>query len=207
MCSSFGTLCLAEQPSFSSLEHASETWEDNLKAFCIYTYSLLMPAPVLNGLDEAQVAKAAQSLLKYAAKREQSSTNLLQEEEMIYLVSEVCVCMCTRGDTLVLVRDLPEYASREQGPTFSPSLPQTVVLKKIPQKPRNDKPYRLPIPHSLYSIEGSEICLFVKDGKKGALRRLLPRDGCIAYRPSTTAQPFPGVLHCRPGAQDEQGEG
>lgn len=55
-----------------------------------------------------------------------------------------------------------------RAPTFSPSLPQTIVLKKIPQKPRNDKPYRLPIPHSLYSIEGSEICLFVKDGKKGA---------------------------------------
>ena len=120
MCSSFGTLCLAEQPSFSSLEHASETWEDNLKAFCIYTYSLLMPAPVLNGLDEAQVAKAAQSLLKYAAKREQSSTNLLQEEEMIYLVSEECVGMCTRGDALVLVRDLSEYASREHGPHILP---------------------------------------------------------------------------------------
>ena len=68
-----------------------------------------MPAPVLNGLDEAQVAKAAQSLLKYAAKREQSSTNLLQEEEMIYLVSEECVhvhagqCACA-GARFIRIR-------------------------------------------------------------------------------------------------------
>lgn len=45
---------------------------------------------------------------------------------------------------------------------------QNIVLKKIPQKPRNDKPQRLPIPHALYHMDESEICLFVKD-KKGAM--------------------------------------
>lgn len=45
-----------------------------------------MPAPILNGLDEAQVEKAARALLKYAKKQEENSKNILQEDEMIYLV-------------------------------------------------------------------------------------------------------------------------
>jgi ribosome biogenesis protein UTP30 len=38
-----------------------------------------------------------------------------------------------------------------------------VALKKIPQKPRNDKPLRIPLPHPIYAVEGAELCLFVKD--------------------------------------------
>lgn len=40
-----------------------------------------------------------------------------------------------------------------------------IALKKIPQKPRNDKPIRIPIPHPIYTTENVEVCLFVKDHK------------------------------------------
>jgi hypothetical protein len=51
-----------------------------------------------------------------------------------------------------------------------------VALKKAPVGPRKDKPIRLPIPHPLFTAEGAEICLFVKDhkgeGHKAAKARL-----------------------------------
>ncbi|KAF8070870.1 RSL1D1 [Scenedesmus sp. PABB004] len=51
-----------------------------------------------------------------------------------------------------------------------------VALKKAPAGPRKDKPIRLPLPHPLWSAEGAEVCLFVKDhkgeGHKAAKARL-----------------------------------
>eukprot|EP00877_Chromochloris_zofingiensis_P012584 jgi/Chrzof1/757/Cz01g27160.t1 len=51
-----------------------------------------------------------------------------------------------------------------------------VALKKTPQGSKKDKPIRVPIPHPLYSTEGADICLFVKDhkgeGQKAAKARL-----------------------------------
>lgn len=61
-----------------------------------------------------------------------------------------------------------------------------IALKKAPTGPRKDKPIKLPIPHPLYSSEGAEICLFVKDhkgeGHKAAKQRLakLVKNGGIA---------------------------
>lgn len=61
-----------------------------------------------------------------------------------------------------------------------------VSLKKAPVGPRKDKPIKLPIPHPLYTAEGAEICLFVKDhkgeGHKAAKQRLakLVKNGGIA---------------------------
>lgn len=57
---------------------------------------------------------------------------------------------------------------------YQPAFPlaprlQVIALKKVPQKPRNDKPLRIPIPHPIHTAEGAEVCLFVKD-HKGALR-------------------------------------
>ena len=46
---------------------------------------------------------------------------------------------------------------------------QVIALKKIPQGKRYDKPIRLPLPNPIYSIEGTDVCLFVKD-HKGAKR-------------------------------------
>ncbi|PSC67503.1 ribosomal L1 [Micractinium conductrix] len=40
-----------------------------------------------------------------------------------------------------------------------------IALKKIPQRPRNDKPIRIPIPHPIHSTDNAEVCLFVKDHK------------------------------------------
>ncbi|EFN51799.1 hypothetical protein CHLNCDRAFT_139764 [Chlorella variabilis] len=40
-----------------------------------------------------------------------------------------------------------------------------IALKKVPQKPRHDKPIRIPIPHPIYVAENAEVCLFVKDHK------------------------------------------
>ncbi|GAB4821059.1 hypothetical protein N2152v2_008105 [Parachlorella kessleri] len=42
---------------------------------------------------------------------------------------------------------------------------QVIALKKIPQEKRKDKPIRIPLPHPIYSIDGQEICLIVKDRK------------------------------------------
>ncbi len=51
-----------------------------------------------------------------------------------------------------------------------------VALKKTPQAQRKDKPVRIAIPHPLMSVEGADICLFVKDhkgeGGKAAKQRL-----------------------------------
>lgn len=59
---------------------------------------------------------------------------------------------------------------------------QVIALKKIPQEKRNDKPIRIPLPNPIYSLEGVEICLFVKDhkgeGHKAAKAKL--RDDPIA---------------------------
>jgi len=43
----------------------------------------------------------------------------------------------------------------------------TVALKKSPHPagPRKVKPIRLPVPHPLFTTEGAEVCLFVKDSK------------------------------------------
>jgi ribosome biogenesis protein UTP30 len=51
-----------------------------------------------------------------------------------------------------------------------------VALKRAPTGPRKDKPIPLPLPHALWSAEGAEFCLFVKDhkgeGHKAAKARL-----------------------------------
>ena len=57
-------------------------------------------------------------------------------------------------------------------PAYRPTcraLLQVIALKKVPQKPRNDKPLRITIPHPIHTAEGAEVCLFVKD-HKGALQ-------------------------------------
>ena len=53
-------------------------------------------------------------------------------------------------------------------PARSLATAQVIALKKIPQKPRNDKPVRIHIPHPIYAVDNAEVCLFVKD-HKGAL--------------------------------------
>jgi ribosome biogenesis protein UTP30 len=51
-----------------------------------------------------------------------------------------------------------------------------LALKKMPLVPQKDKPIPLPLPHPIYSPEGQEICLFVKDhqgeGHKEAKERI-----------------------------------
>ncbi len=60
----------------------------------------------------------------------------------------------------------PPFASPYSGATtHSAGWLQVIALKKIPQKPRNDKPIRIPIPHPIYATEDVEVCLFVKDQK------------------------------------------
>jgi len=62
----------------------------------------------------------------------------------------------------------------------------TIALKATPQLPRKDKPIHIGIPHPLYTAEGAEVCLFVKDhkgeGHKQAKARLeqLLKSGHIA---------------------------
>lgn len=61
-----------------------------------------------------------------------------------------------------------------------------IALKKMPLRSRKDKPVPLPLPHPLYTSEGMEICLFVKDsegeGHKEAKKRLtaFEKNGGIA---------------------------
>ncbi|GFR47144.1 hypothetical protein Agub_g8834 [Astrephomene gubernaculifera] len=62
-----------------------------------------------------------------------------------------------------------------------------IALKKMPLQPRKDKPVPLPLPHPLYSTEGQDICLFVKDtpdgqGGKDAKKKLakLEKNGGVA---------------------------
>lgn len=61
-----------------------------------------------------------------------------------------------------------------------------LALKKMPLQSRKDKPVPLPLPHPLWTPEGAEICLFVKDhqgeGHKEAKKRvaLYERKGGIA---------------------------
>lgn len=133
-----------------------------------------MGAASLNGLDTEQVRKAAKALLTYSAKKSEESNNLLQDDELLYLVR--CTRACSLRDSLLeghWVQALPTYPGplgRSPGEaSFPPRTPtlasQNIALKKIPQKPRNDKPVRLPVPHALYSLEDAEACLFVKDHK------------------------------------------
>ncbi|GIL44408.1 hypothetical protein Vafri_1884 [Volvox africanus] len=42
-----------------------------------------------------------------------------------------------------------------------------LALKKMPLQSRKDKPVSLPLPHPLYTPEGQDICLFVKDTPDG----------------------------------------
>ena len=75
-------------------------------------------------------------------------------------------CTCAR-------RRSPPPAARPARPRPPPSAAvadvearaQVVALKKVPQKPRHDKPIRIPIPHPIHAAEGAEVCLFVKDHK------------------------------------------
>lgn len=90
------------------------------------------------------------------------------------------------------VKSLLKYIGeqQEQGP---PQLLEedelfhlVVALKKAPVGPRKDKPIRLRIPNPLFSADGAEICLFVKDhkgeGHKAAKARLanLQKNGGVA---------------------------
>lgn len=43
-----------------------------------------------------------------------------------------------------------------------------LALRAMPQQARKDKPVPLPLPHPIWSSEGAEICLFVKDVEVGA---------------------------------------
>ena len=42
---------------------------------------------------------------------------------------------------------------------------QVIALKKMPDTRGKDKPVPIPLPHPLYSVEDTEVCLFVKDHK------------------------------------------
>ncbi|GIL92896.1 hypothetical protein Vretimale_14809 [Volvox reticuliferus] len=42
-----------------------------------------------------------------------------------------------------------------------------IALKRMPLQTRKNKPVPLPLPHPLYTPEGQEICLFVKDTRDG----------------------------------------
>jgi ribosome biogenesis protein UTP30 len=62
-----------------------------------------------------------------------------------------------------------------------------IALKKMPQQPRKDKPMALALPHPIYSSEGQDVCLLVKDapegkGGKAAKARLaaLDKNGGVA---------------------------
>lgn len=65
-------------------------------------------------------------------------------------------------------------------------LPQLSHFHQAPTGPRKDKPIRLHIPHPLFTTDGAEVCLFVKDhkgeGHKAAKARLakLQKHGGIA---------------------------
>lgn len=58
-----------------------------------------MGAASLNGLNTEQVRKAAKALLTYSAKKSEESNNLLQDDELLYLVrwTRACSLHCRGG--------------------------------------------------------------------------------------------------------------
>lgn len=126
--------------------------------------------------NEAQVAKAVAALQKFIGARETNDL-LSDDDELLYLVR-----FCRAYGNLAVLRHAEEPTAacmhafaRTPAATAASvtSLPpplhrcwlQVIALKKIPQKPRNDKPIRIPIPHPIYTTENVEVCLFVKDHK------------------------------------------
>uniref|UniRef100_A0A6T8UZ74 Ribosomal protein L1 n=1 Tax=Chlamydomonas leiostraca TaxID=1034604 RepID=A0A6T8UZ74_9CHLO len=81
----------------------------------------------LPGWHQGQVNKAITSLMKYVGKQQESSKDLLADEDEVFYVQ--------------------------------------LALKKMPLQPRKDKPIALPLPHPIFSPEGAQIALFVKDHK------------------------------------------
>lgn len=59
----------------------------------------------------------------------------------------------------------PFFTLRSPNPTHTYINSQLLSLKKMPQKPRSDKPKRIALPHPIYTLKGTDICLFVKDHK------------------------------------------
>ena len=115
------------------------------------------------GLREDQIKKAVAALLKHIAKQQARANDLLEEDELLYLVSSFSSLGVSQRKSCRIAAHYS--AHRLIDGTIGR---QTIALKKTPQAPRRDKPLRIPLPHPLYDFEGAEVCLLVKDHKGGA---------------------------------------
>ena len=116
----------------------------------------------MSKIKKAQVGKAVDALLQYVGKQNEESTSLIDDEDFLYLV---------RGGSFVRSHGHCMGRCRSSGNTSthldSPRRTrlQVIALKKMPDTRGKDKPIPVPLPHPLYSVEETEVCLFVKDHK------------------------------------------
>lgn len=110
-------------------------------------------------VSKAQVGKAVDALIQYVGKQNEESTSLIEDEDFLYLVRE------DRAHTM------PGGPPPSSTPLIEPLIDpisthdQVIALKKMPDTRGKDKPVPIPLPHPLYSVEDTEVCLFVKDHK------------------------------------------
>lgn len=124
-------------------------------------------------VSRTRVHKAVDALLKYIGKQNENNTSLIEDEDYLYLVRL----------WVLHVHDIHCRARSMSLRTVYIHV-QIIALKKIPEKRGKDKPIPLPLPHPLYSVEETEVCLFVKDHKG---------EGHKASKAKVKAEKIPGI--------------
>lgn len=128
----------------------------------------MAPKKTSSAVSRAQVGKAVDALLKYVGKQNEESTSLIEDEDFLYLVRVSPFPARTRH----ACRAQPSFPCTPAHPHASAYSPvpyfastQVVAMKKMPEARGKDKPIPIPLPHPLYSVDDTEVCLFVKDHK------------------------------------------
>ena len=87
------------------------------------------------GLDEAQLKRAVQALLKHVAKQHEGAKELFDDDELLYLVRA--------GRQAPAVSCAGSLLKRRRLRSVREGCAQVVALKKTPQQQRKDKPQRM----------------------------------------------------------------
>ena len=99
----------------------------------------------LPGLKSQQILKACNALLKHVAKQKVASTDLLEEDEIIYLVQAFRASIVTQHEVFGREERLARlvWHTTGHGKAEFNCLVQTIALLKTPTNEHKDKPIKL----------------------------------------------------------------
>lgn len=97
-------------------------------------------------------------------------------EEIIKGAAEALICQYGTIDDGEDESEEPEEGEALDIFGNEPQLVAMIISLREPEKKASNKAHRIPIPHSIYGVEGQEVCLFVKDPEDEIREELIEKN-------------------------------